>query len=84
MVYVHISFSNLDDYESFNPEHDVSLLCLWLAKMVGDLCLRVLTSERFSLFSFISFLFLAFLLQAPEHHIQPSKRFFIVFCRKLC
>eukprot|EP00547_Thalassionema_nitzschioides_P009961 CAMPEP_0194229198 /NCGR_PEP_ID=MMETSP0156-20130528/43766_1 /TAXON_ID=33649 /ORGANISM="Thalassionema nitzschioides, Strain L26-B" /LENGTH=920 /DNA_ID=CAMNT_0038961739 /DNA_START=678 /DNA_END=3440 /DNA_ORIENTATION=- len=69
-----------DDYEEFNPENEFWWLCVWLIKTVGTLCIRVFTSERFSLFCVLSFFFLTLALQSQEARVKPAQRFSLVFC----
>jgi hypothetical protein len=72
----------IDDYDKFNPNHEVRLLFAWLARMVVSLVLRMISSEWYSLICFLGVLFLMLALQSPEHHIKPFQRYILAFGRK--
>jgi len=68
-----------EDYEQFNPNHELRLLFVWLARMVVSLVLRMISSEWYSLICFLGVLLMMIALQAPEHHIKPLQRYTLAF-----
>ena len=77
-----ITYYVLADYDEFNPGHDLGLLCLWLARMVGYLILRMVTSEWYSLLCFLGVILGMLALQSPEHHVKPIQRYFLALGRE--
>ena len=76
-------FLFVDDYDDFNPDHDLGLLFVWLARMVGSLIWRMVTSEWYSLLCLLGFSLVMLALQAPEHHVKPIQRYFLALGRKV-
>jgi hypothetical protein len=71
-----------EDYEAFNPRHDLYLLILWSLGKIGGLMWRIVTSENVSLFWSCVVLMGGLIMQASDIKMHPAARFSFALCRE--
>lgn len=63
-----------DDYDRFNPEHEISKVPLWVIKKIGFLIIRVFSTERLSLVCCCMVMIGTHSLTAHEQNMRPVTR----------
>jgi hypothetical protein len=72
-----------DDYDDFNPDHEISKVPIWVIKKVGFLILRVFSAERLSLVCCLVIMVVTHLMTAHEHNMGPAARVLWSLCHAL-